>query len=266
MPSHRSKAPLEAGARPDSLRMKALADSMARRLLPVGVRRRIVRLTRWPPVGLVWMVGLGRRRPVSAEWGFERGQPLDRYYIEEFLGEHAHDVRGTVMEVGNDEYVRRYGGSDVTDYDVLHLEEQRPPITIIGDLTDGATLDSDRYDCVILTQTLNAIYDLEAAIATVYRILKPGGVVLATVPGISKICRYDMDRWGYYWSFTTASARRVFESAFREEGVSVGARGNVSTAIAFLHGLSSTELRRRVLSHDDPDFQVLVTVRAVKPE
>ena len=238
--------------------------SLARKLLPVELRRQIARWVRWPPVGLVWMLSVRRLRPVSSEWGFDRGRPLDRYYIEEFLAKHADHVRGVVMEVGGDDYVRRFGRG-VARYDVLHVAEDRPPITIIGDLTDGSNLESDHYDCVILTQTLNAIYDVEAAVRTVHRILKPGGVALSTVPGISKVSRYDMDRWGYYWSFTTASARRLFETAFPSDHVFVEAHGNVSAAVAFLHGLSSTEVSRRVLEHDDPDFQLLITVRAVKP-
>jgi hypothetical protein len=52
---------------------------------------------------------------------------------------------------------------------------------------------------------------------------------------------------------------------FPPELVSVAPYGNVLSAIAFLHGLAAEELRPEELDHHDPDYQVLIAVRAVKP-
>jgi SAM-dependent methyltransferase len=234
------------------------------RLLPISARRQIVRYSRWPPVGLVRFGTLRRLRPISPTWGSERGQPVDRYYIERFLAGQAADVRGRVLEIGNDRYTRIFGGARVRQSDVLHVAEPGPGVTIIASLTDAPEIADDSYDCIILTQTLQAIFDVPAAVRTVGRILKPGGVVLATVPGISKISRYDMDRWGYFWSFTTASVRRIFEGVFAAGDVEIQAFGNVLAATAFLYGLASEELRRRELDSVDPDYELLITIRAVK--
>ena len=94
------------------------------------------------------------------------------------------------------------------------------------------------------------IYDLRAAARQLYRALKPGGVLLATVPGISQISRYDMERWGDYWRFTSLSARRLIEEAGSME-VTVRTYGNVLSAIAFLHGLAADELREKELNYSD---------------
>jgi hypothetical protein len=94
--------------------------------------------------------------------------------------------------------------------------------------------------------------------------LRPGGTALVTVPGITKISRYDMHRWGQYCSYTTRSCRRLFEEVFPPAGVTVEAAGNVLTAMAFLQGIAAEELTRDELEHHDPDFEVLVGVRAVK--
>ena len=244
--------------------MNNLLKGLGRRLFPLSVRRKIVRLTRWPPIGRVRFGSLRRLRPISPEWGMDRGKPIDRYYVERFLAQNAADIQGRVLEIGDNSYTRAYGGERVTRSDVLHVAEDRPQVTIIGDLTTADHIPSDSFDCIILTQTLQAIYDVPAAIATVQRILKPRGSVLATVAGISKISRYDMDRWGYYWSFTTASARRLFEEAFPPPNVQVKAHGNVLASIAFLHGLAVKELRARELDAVDPDFEMLITIRAVK--
>ena len=73
-----------------------------------------------------------------------------------------------------------------------------------------------------------------------------------------------MDQWGQFWSFTSASLRRLFTEAFDPAGVSVEAYGNVLAATAFLHGLSAEELSESELLHRDRDFEVLLAVRAAK--
>jgi SAM-dependent methyltransferase len=239
---------------------------LLRRALPLTTRRRLARLAVWPPVRLVWFGSLRRLRPISRVWGSDRGQPVDRYYVDRFLAANTRDIHGRVLEIKDDLYTTRFGGGRVTTSDILHPEQGNPAATLVADLTRGDDLPGDAFDCIIFTQTLHLIYDVRAALATLHRILKPGGVLLATVSGISKISREDMDRWGHNWSFTTKSARLLFEEFFPSENVQVEAHGNVLTAIAFLHGLASEELRRKELDHRDPDYQVLITVRAVKPE
>jgi SAM-dependent methyltransferase len=246
--------------------MKEQLRSLAQRTLPLNARRRIVRYTRWPPVGWVRYGSLRRLRPISLEWGMERGQPIDRYYIERFLAKYVDDILGHTLEIGDNTYTKAYGKDRITKSDVLHVAENKLQVTIIGDLTGADHIPSNTFDCIIITQTLQCIYDLHAAVKMIYRILKPGGVVLVTVPGISKISRYDMDRWGYYWSFTTRSVQRLFEAAFPENNVQIEAYGNVLAAISFLHGVAAEELKQKELDYVDPDYELLITTRAVKPE
>jgi SAM-dependent methyltransferase len=220
---------------------------------------------------------LRRMAPISRHYGMDRGLPVDRYYVEDFLRRHGGssgygggDIQGHVLEVGGDDYARRFGGwtgapdgdSAITALDVLHADASNPIATIVGDLATGAGIPEDSFDCVICTQTLHVIYEVEAAIATLQRMLKPGGVALVTIPGITQTCRPDRDLWGDYWRFTTLSARRLFESAFAPEGVRVEAYGNVLAASAFLYGLAAEELRREELEPRDPDYEMLIAVRS----
>ncbi len=202
--------------------------------------------------------------PVSRYWGFDRGTPIDRHYIEQFLGRNASDVRGRVLEVGDDSYTRRFGGDRVEVSDVLNVEGGDPRTTFVADLARADRIPSAAFDCIILTQTLHLIYDVRAAIATLHRILGPGGVLLLTVPGITRISH---DEWpgSWYWSFTTDSASRLFAEAFGPGRVAIGSRGNVMAAAAFLYGLAVGDVRQADLEAHDPDYQVIVTVRAVKP-
>ena len=205
---------------------------------------------------------LGRRTPVSSSFGYDRGRPVDRYYIETFLKEFAGDVRGRVLEVADDTYTQRFSGGMVTQADVLHVDDSNPPATIVADLASADHIPSDTFDCIIFTQTLHLIYDMEAAVGTLHRILKPGGVVLATVPGIGPISE---DRWAetWYWSLTEPAARRLFESAFGREVVTYVA-GNVLAASAFLYGLATEDLTERELEYFDARFPVTIGVRARK--
>jgi SAM-dependent methyltransferase len=200
---------------------------------------------------------------VSREFGFDRGQPVDRYYIERFLAANAAAIRGHVLEIGDDAYTRAFGGTNVTGSDVLHVTPGNPAATIVADLAHADEIPADTFDCVIVTQTLHLIYDLHAAVRALHRILRPGGVALATIPGISQISR---DQWSesWYWSLTPLSARRLFAEAFGEANVTVRAFGNVLAATAFLHGLASTELTPAELAVSDAQYPVIVTVRAVK--
>jgi methyltransferase family protein len=204
--------------------------------------------------------------PVSRTFGFERGKPVDRWYIERFLAEHSADVRGRVLEVAESTYTGWYGGDDVTTSDVLYAAEGQPDATVVGDLTTGAGIPEAAYDCFICTQTLQVIYDVRAAVAGTRRLLAPGGVLLATLPGISQISREDNRDWGDWWRFTARSAQRLFADVYGEEHVDVRQHGNVRTAAAFLYGLAVEDLDPGELAVVDPDFHLLMTVRAQRPQ
>jgi SAM-dependent methyltransferase len=205
------------------------------------------------------------RREAPLSWfGFDRGVPIDRFYIEHFLNACRGDIRGRVLEIGDDGYTRKFGASAVERSDVLYAAPGLPGATLVGDLATGAGIPEAAFDCIILTQTLPYIYDIHAAIQQTLRALRPAGVLLATVPGITRISRPDMDQWGDYWRLTSLSTRRLLEEAFAPEHVSVQVYGNLVTAVAFLYGLAAEELSGAELERVDPDFEVLIGARAVR--
>jgi SAM-dependent methyltransferase len=196
---------------------------------------------------------------MSREFGFDRGKPVDRWYIERFLSQHRADVRGAVLEVAESTYTQWYGDGDVTHSDVLHHTGNEES-TVVGDLTTGEGLPSAAYDCFICTQTLPFIYDVHAAVRGMANVLKPGGVVLATVPGMSQVSREDKRDWGDWWRFTSQGTKRLFEEAFDQ--VEVEAHGNVLSAAAFLYAYAAEALNEEELAHRDPEYELLVAVRA----
>jgi len=219
-----------------------------------------------PRVGSVDFGDLRRTTPVSSVFGFDRGTPIDRHYIEAFLSANAQLVRGRVLEIGDREYTTRFGGDAVISSDVLHFPPGSEQATIVADLTHAPEIADGSFDCIIITQTLQFTYRMQAMVSEIARILAPGGSILCTVPGISQISRYDMERWGDYWRLTDRSARELFETAFRSRDIDVLTYGNVLSATASLHGLATSELATAELDVNDHDYQVIVAIRATKDE
>lgn len=203
-------------------------------------------------------------KPLSKVFGLDRGSPIDRYYIEKFLEQNKSCIRGGVLEIGDNFYTQRYG-SGVIKSDVLNAAPS-PNATIVGDFATGENIPELAFDCIIMTQTIQVIYDVKAALENAIKALKPGGTLLVTASGISQISRYDMDRWGEYWRFTDKSLKMLLSEFVPEDAVCVESFGNVAVAKAFLDGLAAHELSQEVLDYRDNDYQVLLTARVKKPE
>lgn len=216
-----------------------------------------------PPVHGVDFGTFRRLKPISNLYGWDRGTPVDRYYIEKFLDKHRGSIHGHVLEISEDTYTKKFGDDRVTKIDILHYNDPAPPVTIIADLSDAPQIESNSFDCVIITQTMMVIYDYNAVVETIHRILKPGGTVLVTMAGLTQIADEDW-RNNWFWGFTYASATRVFNDIFKGGEVEVQTYGNVLTTISFLQGLAAEELTRAELEFEDPDYQMLIGVSAKK--
>ena len=208
-----------------------------------------------------WLGTLRRTTPFSQCWGYDRGRPIDRYYIERFIMNHRRDIRGHVLEIKEALYTARYGGG-VTKRDVLDKNAGNPHATIVADLEAADTVGSDTFDCCIVTQTLQYVFEVGAAVRELHRMLRAGGVLLARVPVITRLA--NDTRYEDYWRFTPDACARLFRGLFREEDILVEGHGNVLASIAFLEGLAQEELTQGELDVNDWLFPLVVTIRAVK--
>ena len=208
-----------------------------------------------------WLGTLRRVTPLSQQWGYDRGTPVDRYYIERFLERHRDDIRGRVLEVKDSASTDRWGRG-VMQSDVLDINAANPRATVVADLGVDGALEAEAFDCCLIVQTLLYIPDPAVAIRTLWRALRPGGVLLLTVPGITRID--PILSATDYWRFTPAGCARLLREAFGDDQVHVEGHGNVLAAIAFLSGMGHEELSRRELEVIDPAYPLVVTARAVK--
>jgi hypothetical protein len=237
---------------------KITPNFLSRRLHKAGIYPNFI-----PAPGSVNKGDFDRTSPISEEFGYDRGGPIDRYYIESFLSLHASAIKGRVLEIGDKSYTLRFGGNKVLQSDVLNLSENSEA-TFVGDLSHAPHLPQDTFDCIILTQTLHLIYDHKAALQTCYRVLKPGGTLLLTVPGISQIDHGEWEKC-WLWSFTKSSIEQILSEVFVGVPAIVKSYGNVLVASAFLFGLGAPELNKQQLDYFDPHYQLVVSAAVKKP-
>jgi len=233
-----------------------LLEKILERIRP-DQRKRLRRLVR-----PAWLGTIRRTTPLSERHGYDRGTPVDRYYIERFLEEHRRDIRGRALEIKDSVYTDRFG-ADVDRRDVLDIDAANRRATIVGDLAAADGIAADQFDCFVLTQTLQFIYNVRAAIVHAHRVLRPHGVLLVTVPAVGRMSPEDKPSLDY-WRFTATSCSSLFGEVFGAERITVRSYGNVLTAIAFLTGMAYEELSRRELDANDENFPVILGVRAIK--
>ena len=238
---------------------------MTRLLLKIASRiKKKVKRTVFP-LNRNW---LNCKEPFSRVFGLDRGTAIDRRFMEDFLSLHKDNIQGKVLEIGGDQYTYQFGGR-LASTAILAGSEKSSRSSCFPypsyDLTAHHSLDAaGKYDCVIATNVLNFIYDFRAATQGLAKLTQPdSGVLLVTLAGVSQISRFDYDRWGDYWRFNDMSVRQLFEEYFKE--VEIIAYGNAPLAAAFIMGLSQEEVPESLFQHHDPDYQILIGVKAMKP-
>lgn len=226
--------------------------------------KKIIKIFRFLfPKSKVIFNDLKRAGPISHMFGFDRGTPINRYYIEKFLLANSHLIKGSVLEVENNFYTKKFGQEGIVS-EVLHYDSSSPTATIVGDLTKKSTLKENHIDCFICTQTLDFIYNVKEALRGCHYLLKQDGILLGTVSGISQISRYDMDRWGDYWRFTDRSIKMLLEeTGFKK--IKIITMGNALSAMALLQGIAVEDLPKvSLLNEHDEDYQVTICFIATK--
>ena len=220
-----------------------------------SITSRFIRLT-----GRNRFLVLEELQPFSRDFGYSYGTPVDRFYINNFIHKHAKDIRGKIYEIGDDQYSSKF--SQKNSLIVILNAHDKYSDSIRIDLNEKNFNLYNSADCIVLTQTLNFVYNFQNAISEVFNILKPGGVCLLTVAGLSQISRFDMNRWGDFWRFTDLSIKSMLSENFTI--FEVESFGNYYASVSFLAGIPLEKLNQELLNFNDEDYQLIIGARMEK--
>jgi hypothetical protein len=222
------------------------------------VRRRIVLVRRRPRWG-----NLRRFAPVSVDWGGDRGTPVDRVFFDRFLREHAHLIRGRVLEILDDTYSRTYGGGEVTSTLVVDIDGTNRHADLVTDLCAPGALRDELVDSIVLTQTIGLLPDYPTALVNLWGALRPGGAMLITNNVVGRVARptdgLDAIR------HTPLGLKLTVQRVLPDADVEAFGFGNLVTCIALLEGISAEELTAEELAFHDPTFPTSCAVVVRKP-
>lgn len=199
-------------------------------------------------------------KPLSYNYGISRGGgSIARYYIEKFVEEHKDFIKGTVMEIGDGRY-SSLGGSSVENLLILSLDDEKKEHYVKGNLETGEGLKEDYLDCIILTNVLSSLFDMQAAVCNIGKALKKGGRAIITVPGIASLYRLQYETYGQFWRFTPSGVVRLLERYIPDAKIAVKEYGNVKTSAAFLYRMTVEDLTKEELEYRDSAYPMVIGI------
>jgi glycosyltransferase involved in cell wall biosynthesis len=207
-------------------RAKAKLEYMYSALL-----KAVHRATVWPPLGKIRFGAMRSKHPIYSERGDL--QSITRWYSDRWIGQQQAGLKGRVLRVGS------------TD--------------LSADAMDIVSFEA--YDAVICALQLQSVYDLERAVKHMWGLLKPSGMLFATLPAVTTAHGTNEND---FWRFTAISALRLFELQFPKASIEVQPLGNVLTSIGALHGVPAGEFSQRELDTIGAQHPVLIGVKATK--
>lgn len=203
---------------------------------------------------------LRRTEPFSSYFGFERGTPVDRYYLDGFLADKRAYITGDVLEIQCTDYTHRYGHELRSAHSVDINPAVNPTYVCDLALSDGVLPDAG-YDCFLLPNTFQHLQNIEGCLRQILRVVRPGGVILATAAGLLPLIPDGPD----YWRFSAAGWREMTNRVWSGCEIQVRAKGNCLSSVAAMLGLALEELSPSELDVEDPRYPVLVTIFCKKP-
>ena len=119
-------------------------------------------------------------------------------------------VKGKMIDLGcGDVPFKREIENLVSCYDTLDLFPRRTDLTYVSDIQNMPVVPSNSYDSAICLEVLEHTADPFRAVGEIYRILAPQGVLVISVPHLSRLHDLPHD----YFRYTSFGLRSMLERA-----------------------------------------------------
>jgi len=224
-------------------------------------RRKYHRLLRW--------FDLEESQTLKMEeesWHNNRCTPLDQYYIYKFLKDNSKYIKGRVLEIGTDLMAHQYGHENVVKSDLVNKSTNVNAKFGRDSLIDYTSdIPSDTYDCIIAAYIFQPTHNLSPLIKTLYRILKPRGVMLAMTKSIGALVTEHSDYTDQHRHLTCLSVRKMFEEHFPIKNIAITCFGNVVSVKSLLVQLVSKESSQGESDYSNNRHHIVIGVRVEKP-
>lgn len=195
--------------------------------------------------------------PFDRDFGDSRGTPVGRYYVEKFLRENADQVRGRCLEFGDPRYKSYFPAAE--KYEVVSIKPG-PGVDYVCDIHDPKGLPEGEYDSIVCTQVFEHLARPELAAQSLYRLLKPGGVLLLTAPFLNPVHGLPLD----FRRFTPNALELILQDAgLVVDSIDFGGNSNVS--LGSMLGMVQEDFTTKELEIKDPVYPYNCLIRAHRP-
>ena len=122
---------------------------------------------------------------VSKKFGFDRGLPIDRFYIDKYLDKNlSKSTYQNGLEVGGVQYLEKFKVAKKTA--LLHPEylisEGHGDQALVVDLNKKfKNIGDEKFDLIIATNVLTFVEEPHLALNTFQELLVPGGLLIISV-------------------------------------------------------------------------------------
>ena len=131
----------------------------------------------------------------------------ERILLKKQIKKHSHHIIGDVLDVGCGSFDHYSELFSFKKYLKMDIDENNNP-DVVGS-ANNIPLPDNAVDSIVCTQVLGDIWDLKKAFSEFFRVLKPGGKVLATESLMAAMHDEPHD----FWRFTNYSLERFFQEA-----------------------------------------------------
>lgn len=193
--------------------------------------------------------------PLCPFFGFLRGTPIDRHYLDAFVREFRSRIVGRTLEIGGTPETRtRHRLTRVTRFLTVDADPASQA-NYVGDVHTSTLFPRARFDTILAFNVLEHCRDPGRVVRNVRAWLKPGGAFLCMVPNAQRIHQVPKDYWRPLPDALEFLTREFGERQFRMYG-------NLTTTIASLAGASFEDVPPSYFQWHDERYPVATCVVA----